>query len=363
MYEIAFVIEQALGHVTHGANLRTHVPEDAEVHAHWALLPFDVNGPAARIPVYRSNWTVRAGWRARRALRGIRRTARLDALFFHTQVPAMLSPDWVRRVPSVISLDATPRQYDELGEFYRHGTQGEAIERLKHRVAVDRLRAADQLVTWSAWAKRGLVDDYEVEPERVTVIPPGVSVGSWTRATPRNSDGPPQLLFVGGDFERKGGLVLLEAFRALGRADTVLHVVTRDAVPATPGVVVHDGLGPNSPELKRLYHDSDVFVLPTYGDCLPMVLSEAGAAGLATVSTRVAAIPEIVVDGETGLLVPPGDAAALTDALRRLVARPDERARMGRRAADHVARDYDAAVNARRLLDVLKRSARSRERP
>jgi glycosyltransferase involved in cell wall biosynthesis len=359
--DIAFVIEQALGHITHGDNLRAHVPEDVDVRAHWVLVPFDATGAAARVPVYRSNWTVRAGWRARRALRTIRRTTKLDALFFHTQVPAMLSPDWLRSVPSVISLDATPHQYDELGEFYRHGTQAAPIECLKHRMAVRRFRAAEHLVTWSAWAKRGLVDEYEVEPGRVTVIPPGVSVSSWARSSPRRNEGPAKLLFVGGDFERKGGLVLLDAFQRIGDVDAVLHVATRDQLPPTPRVVVHQDMRPNSPELKALYHDCDVFVLPTFGDCLPMVLSEAGAAGLATVSTRVAAIPEVVVDGESGLLVPPGDPLALADALRRLVARPDERTRMGARAAAHVAREYDAGINARRLLEILKRSARARE--
>jgi glycosyltransferase involved in cell wall biosynthesis len=366
MDDVAFVIEQALGHVTHGDNLRRHVPEDPDVRAHWVLVPFDVEGPAARIPVYRSNWTVRAGWRARRALADVTRTTDLDAVFFHTQVPAMLCPDWMRRVPSVVSLDATPRQYDELGGFYGHATQGERIERLKHRVAVRRFAQAAHVVTWSAWAKRGLVADYDVDPEAVTVIPPGVSVDAWARPHAREQRaGRLTVLFVGGDFERKGGRVLLDAVEALREAgvEIEVHVVTRDAVPSRPGVVVHRGLSPNSAELTRLYHDADAFVLPTFGDCLPMVLSEAGAAGVPVISTAVAAIPEVVLDGDTGLLVPPGDARALAIALRHLAERPDERVRMGSRAVEHVAREYDAGVNARRLLEVLKRAARSPRGP
>ncbi len=76
---------------------------------------------------------------------------------------------------------------------------------------------------------------------------------------------------------------------------------------------------PNSPELIDLYHRSDVFCLPTMGDCLPMVLSEAGAAGLPLVSTAVGAISEIVRDGDTGYLVTPGDVPTLTGRLRDLV--------------------------------------------
>ena len=94
------------------------------------------------------------------------------------------------------------------------------------------------------------------------------------------------------------------------------------------------GSGPNSPELIELYHGADVFCLPTLGDCLPMVLSEAGAVGLPLVSTDVGAISEIVRDGETGLLVPVGDADALAAALapagrRSRPARPPRRRARG----------------------------------
>jgi glycosyltransferase involved in cell wall biosynthesis len=213
-------------------------------------------------------------------------------------------------------------------------------------------------VTWSQWAKRGLVGDYEVPAAKVVVIPPGVNSGEWARPTPRaRHDGPIKILFVGGDLERKGGRLLLEAFRAIRPLGVELHIVTRDALPAEPGIVTHQQMPPNSDALKRLYHDCDLFCLPTYGDCLPMVLSEAGAAGLPSVATSVGAIPEIVREGETGLLIPVGDVPALTAALRRLVLDEELRLRMGERAANLVVREYDARRNAGRLLDLLKQIA------
>ena len=111
------------------------------------------------------------------------------------------------------------------------------------------------------------------------------------------------------------------------------------------------------PALKQLYYGSDIFCLPTYGDCLPMVLSEAGAAGMAVVSTQMAAIPEIVRNNETGLTVPAGDTAAVSEALRRLAASPDLRMRLAERAMAHVSRDYDAEKNSCRLLELLKDQA------
>ena len=120
VYNIGFIIEQALGHITHTQNLQPNVPNDPDVRAHWGLMPYGRRGLASRIPIYKSNWTVRAGVRARRRSPVSRVQTRLDALFFHTQVPAVLSSNWVRRFPSIVSLDATPIQYDLLGQGSQH---------------------------------------------------------------------------------------------------------------------------------------------------------------------------------------------------------------------------------------------------
>ena len=92
------------------------------------------------------------------------------------------------------------------------------------------------------------------------------------------------------------------------------------------------------------------------------MLAEAGAAGLPLVSTAVAAIPEIVRDGETGLVVPANDRAALVSALRRLIESPELRRRLGDGARALVARDHDADQNAGRLAALLASTA-TRSRP
>jgi glycosyltransferase involved in cell wall biosynthesis len=357
-YEFGFLLEQSLGHITHAKNLLTNIALDPEVHAHWGLIDFEVTGIAARIPVYRSNWTVRAGLRAYRKVARMTRQTRLDALFFHTQVPAILAQRWLRKIPGIVSLDATPRQYDELGAFYKH-EQGPAwLEAWKWRLNCDCFRSARRLVAWSEWTKLGLVRDYEVPADKITVIPPGVNVQEWRRPTPRVPHADPvKILFVGGDLKRKGGLVLLEAFRALRHLGLELHLVTKDRLPPEPGVFVHNNLEANSQPLKDLYHNCDIFALPTFGDTFALVLSEAGASGMAIVSTTMAAIPEFVRDGETGLTVSAGDAVSLTRALRDLATNPTLRMTLGERALAHVSRHYDAPTNAGRLLDLLKAEA------
>jgi glycosyltransferase involved in cell wall biosynthesis len=357
-YKFGFLLEQSLGHITHSKNLLTNVALDPEVHAHWGLIDFKATGIAVRIPVYKSNWTVRAGVRAYREVARMNRQTKLDALFFHTQVPAILAQRWLRKIPGIVSLDATPLQYDELGAFYKH-EQGPAwLEAWKWRLNRDCFRSARRLVTWSEWTKLGLVQGYEVPAEKITVIPPGVNVNEWRRPMPRLPHADPvKILFVGGDLKRKGGLVLLEAFRAVRHLGLELHLVTKDRLPPEPGVFIYNNLEANSQPLKDLYHTCDIFALPTFGDCLPMVLSEAGASGMAIISTNVAAIPEIVRNGETGLTVPANDAASLTQALRDLAINPSLRMTLGERAMAHVSLHYDAPTNASRLLDLLKAEA------
>lgn len=358
VYDIGFVLEQTLGHVTHTKNLQVNVPLDPEIRAYWGIIPFEPRGFARRIPVYNSNWTVRAGLCARRFLSDVTKRTSIDALFFHTQVPAVLSQDWLRKVPAIVSLDATPSQYDELGEFYRHEKSPAWLETLKWRLNRDCYAAARRIVVWGEWTKRGLVSDYEVSDDKVAVIPPGVTISEWQRSKPRCArNGPVKILFVGGNLQRKGGLVLLEAFRAIRAPGIELHLVTKDTVAPEPGIFVYNDMEPNSQPLKDLYHDCDIFALPTLGDCLPMVLSEAGAAGMAIISTEVAAIPEIVRHGETGLTTTPGDTAALVEAIRQLVNDGELRVRLGLQAAAHIARNYNAYTNSKRLIDLLKAEA------
>lgn len=368
MYTIGFVIERVFGHITYGKNLRDNVAHDAAIQSHWIDLFWRTKGLAGKLPVYKSNWTVHAGLQARSGISKLQRQFPLDGLFFHTQTPAVLSQKWVRRFPTVISLDATPLQYDQLGGFYAHDTGPSWLESKKWQLNVDCFKAARQLVTWSDWAKQGLVDEYEVPADKITVIPPGVIVQDWQRplssSISPDEQSPLKILFVGGQFERKGGFVLLEAYRRLryrlareGGVETAveLHLVTKDKIDAEPGIFIYNDMKPNSPALKALFHSSHIFCLPTFGDCLPMVLSEAGASGMPLVSTNVAAIPEIVRDDYSGLLVAPGDVAELENALYQLVSQPRMRHQLAQNAQALVLQKYDAAQNAAELFALLKR--------
>ena len=358
-YKIAFILEQALGHITHSRNLQSNIPSSVDLTPIWLPVPYDVIGTTAKIPGFNSNWTIRSGIRARKLLKDNLINGPYDGLFFHTQVPAVLCADWVRSYPTIISLDATPIQFDQLGDFYHHKPGPGWLENIKNNLNKSALNSAQCLVAWTEWTKMSLIRDYGVAEEKIAVIPPGVNPELWKKPIgfQKVNDHKVRILFVGGDLQRKGGDLLINAFRKLAASHKAerleLHLVTKTAVQEGDGIFVYSNFGSNDPRLIDLYHQCDIFALPTSGDCLPMVLSEAGAAGLPCISTTVAAIPEVIPDGKSGLLIPPGDEKALYQALETLVNDENLRIRMGNEAVEIISNQFDAVKNTSRLLSLL----------
>jgi len=372
----AFVIEQTLGHVTYYQTLRTVIDGDPSVAASWYPIayPFRAAGGAhggassagleyARREARRilgrvvaahdyDAWTAWASVRAWQSLRHDHAPSRYDALFFHTQPTTLLCAPLMRRVPAVISLDVTPIQYNTIGVGYGHQPSPAPVDRLKHALYMRSFHAARAFVTVSDWARRSLIDDYGIDAARISVVPFGTDVGRWARPAPKRDGDPVRVLFVGGDFARKGGEILLQAFAAV-RDRCELHLLTKDPVGQSPGVRVYRDIAPNSNELQQLYAMADIFVLPTLADCSPIAAVEAMASGLPVVSSTVGGIPEIVRHGETGLLVPPGDVQALAVALDTLIEDTARRRAMGGSGRSLVERNHDQATNVRRILDIM----------
>ena len=359
---LGFVLEHSLGHITHAQNLKRALKDRPDIWPTYIDVPFhNTPGTWSKFPGVRSNWSLRASLCAYLALRP--QSQALQAVLFHTQVTSLFSAGLMRRLPAVISLDATPLQYDALGRFYGHSPSAHShIEGIKKRLNVRALTAARHIITWSAWTKTSLVADYGMSADKITVIPPGIDTIQWR--FPReiaHCNQPLHLLFVGGDFVRKGGDVLLEAFQRLAPSiNAVLHLVTNstDVVEGRNNVCVYRNIAPNSEKLLQLFRQADIFVFPTRADCLPLAIMEALAAGLPIITTRVGALSEAVVHGETGLIVPPNDPEALTNAINQLAADPGMRARLGSHARVAALERFDATTNYRRLLNIVTSIAR-----
>jgi glycosyltransferase involved in cell wall biosynthesis len=338
---IAYVMEQTLGNVTHYLNLRRAEAELGEQGVSW--LPIEYRN--SRLP-----WTLTGGWSARHALSRVKR--RVDGVFIHTTTLALLCLDQCRGLPTIMSTDGTPANKRSMREAYGLKPHGRYVERTKRRLQRGLYGRASALVGWSSWVKASFVEDYGYPEQDVAVIPPGVDVAAFA-AGDRNHE-LPRILFVGGDFERKGGAQLLDVYRQRLRDKAELILVTRGNVAEEPGVRVHRDIQANSPELRQLYATSDLFVLPTLADCFSLVAIEALAASMPVVSTRVGGIPDIVVEGETGHLLDPGDSRALGDVVEALVTDPARRRAMGERGRKDAVERFNAQHNAQRLFDFVR---------
>jgi starch synthase len=190
----------------------------------------------------------------------------------------------------------------------------------------------------------------QVPPERIRVIRNGIDAQEYTSDPGTDvlakygvDPGRPYVLFVGRVTRQKGLPVLLRAAAGLdpvaqlvlcaGQADTAELAAEVDALVARltgtrSGVRMISGMLAKREVIQLLSH-ARVFACPSVYEPLGIVNLEAMACGAAVAASRVGGIPEVVADGETGLLVPPDDPQALADALNTLVADPALAAAMG----------------------------------
>jgi glycosyltransferase involved in cell wall biosynthesis len=226
------------------------------------------------------------------------------------------------------------------------------------------LRRADRVIVTSRYCAGIVIAQYGVAPDRTAVVPEPVDLRTWDRhfaAARRRPRARPTVLAVARMYPRKRLEDLLEA-AALLRA-------------RIPGVEVRIvGEGPESPRLRAQrarrgleptvtllgdvsrgqlaeeYVNADCFCLPSVQEGFGIVLTEAMAAGLPVVACRAAAIPEVVRDGVTGVLVAPRAPGELAQALEGLLAREGVRKDMGEAGRRHV-QAFDLEPVARRFLE------------
>jgi glycosyltransferase involved in cell wall biosynthesis len=266
-----------------------------------------------------------------------------------------LVPHLPSHVPLVYFSDATPR----LIEDYWPEEAPEPDEREEHD-ALERaaLRRATRLVYPSRWAAESAVRDYGAAPGAITIAPFGSPLEpTRADALARRLTSPLRLLWVGGDWRRKGGETAVETVAALRRAgvEAQLHMCGARGHGWNADGVIHHGFLDRGKRAHRrltyaLMRECHLFLLPTRADCSPLVLAEAAAWGMPAVTTRVGGVPEIVEDGETGLLVD-ADAtpAAYADALRAITATPSSYERF----AEHARAAYERRLTWRQWAAIV----------
>jgi glycosyltransferase involved in cell wall biosynthesis len=235
----------------------------------------------------------------------------------------------------------------------------------------EKLAAIDWLVTCTEVGRKHLAR-LAPTPEKVELVYHGLDFDRFPAAPaarpPRDGGAEPVILIsVGRAVAKKGYEVLIDALARLpsSRRWRLVHIGggplmktlrRRAARAGIAGRIEWLGACAQDTVIERL-RAGDLFVLASRvaadgdRDGLPNVLMEAQSQGLACLATRLSAIPELIEDGATGVLVPPDDPAALAAALERLITRPELRDTLGRAAARRVRERFSSQAGIARLAE------------
>lgn len=224
------------------------------------------------------------------------------------------------------------------------------------------LKAADRVIVLGSYWQRFFVETVGLSAEKVVVVHNGVPFLPLPERT--EDEGSCLLLALGELGARKGTPETIAALRQLAGSHPNWRAVLagngavdefRAQVAGSPlaGRVELPGWVDKA-EARDLLARAHVLLLPSHNEGLPVAILEAMAAGLAVIATPVGAIEDAVVNGETGLIVPPGDSNALARAIARLLDDPDLRHRMGEAGRQRFVERFTIAEAARRVINIYR---------
>jgi len=262
---------------------------------------------------------------------------------------------WIRtlyRIPLVVTLHSMeplrPWKADQLGSGYLEKT---AVE------------AADRVIAVSNKMRDDILAHFDADPARVVVIHNGIDPDRFRRTDQREhldrlGVNSPYVLFVGRVTDQKGIFHLLEAAKLLPAGVQLLLCAAapdtpeiearlRRAVAALPNVVWINEMVKHE-VVTQLYSHAAVFCCPSVYEPFGIINLEAMACETPVVASAVGGILEVVVDGETGILVPPANPEALAAALRRVLENPEGARRMGQAGRKRVEAQFSWASVAER---------------
>ena len=383
-----FIAQEILALERRGIELHLYSlrrPTDADVHAVHA----DIAAPVTYLPeyLYREPLRVWRGWRAARRLAGYDaafrtwlRDLRRDptpnrvrrfgqALVLAAELdpePASIHAHFLHTPASVARYAATMR-----GLPWSCSAHAKDVWTTPDWEKAEKLADCRWAVTCTA-ANREHLDALAPAGHGVELVYHGLDLGRF-QAPPAerpardgsDRDDPVVVLSVGRAVAKKGYADLIDAlallpadlhwrFVHIGGGALLEDLRSRASGAGIAGRVTWLGARPHETVLAQ-YRAADLFVLASRiaadgdRDGLPNVLMEAQSQSLACLSTRISAIPELIEDERTGVLVPPGDPRALADGLRRLIADPGLRARLGAAGMRRIREDFTAEAWAERL--------------
>lgn len=219
----------------------------------------------------------------------------------------------------------------------------------------------DLIFPMSDWLRQSFLEDFDVPEENVVTVRFGPNYHGTPAELPERDFSRPRFLFVGKDFERKGGPELIRAFAAVRRSvpHAELWVVGPTSAPESgPGVTWFGRLSRSDPredaELRRLWSEATAYVMPSRFEPAGFVFAEAMSYGLPIVAADTGAMPEIVRPGVGGLVAPPGDAEALAEVLLEIASDADGAAEMGAESRRAFETSYNWDSVSERILSAIR---------
>jgi glycosyltransferase involved in cell wall biosynthesis len=217
------------------------------------------------------------------------------------------------------------------------------------------------IVVWSEWARNGFVKD-GVEMSKIHVIPPPISVRpSYNYRPCRGKEDPINILFIGRDYERKGGEIAFKVFDNLKNTFDNLRLIYVGEIRDTAVLrnirqernkIIHYDHVTSQFLHQNIFPAADIFLLPTNADAYGMSIVEAMSKGIPVVSSDISAIPEIVEDGTCGFLCKPRDLENFTRACALLLEDGERRRVMGEKALAYVSRKLLPQTVGRKLYNL-----------
>lgn len=202
--------------------------------------------------------------------------------------------------------------------FYAYPTAPSSLVALERRL-FDRCAA---LVMASSRSAEAICRQYGVDGEKVSVAFMGSNAPNPIQSSDdRYTRG--QIVFVGRHWQRKGGPVLLAAFRQIQVRHPGARLVIVGCRPAVPDASVEVVGRVSLAQMGAIMAESSIFCMPSLREPFGIAPLDAARAGLPVVATTLGGFEDSIADGQTGLLVPPGDVAALARALDELLSDPN----------------------------------------
>ncbi len=228
--------------------------------------------------------------------------------------------------------------------------------------------AAAELVTGISYFCRSQIMLWSSPADwhKIEVAPLGIDIAGWQPAPFREQPAPFELISVGRLADVKGYPLLLDAVAQLvAEGRDVRLTLVGDGPDSRKLQEQSRQLGiaervifagwKNQAELRQLYAASDLCVLSSFSEGVPVVLMEAMATGVPCVAPRITGIPELIRDGIEGLLVTPANVTELAAAIATLMDKPDLRRQMADRSRERVADRYELGKNLQHLSSLFSR--------